>query len=153
MSFHLSEEKWAITNWNGVGGFEVRWQAMNAAEERKEIITTVQIRKCSYSISMERQEVVRVAKVSTWVEWNSAAKCFNWKIFLFPSPLHFSSLSLSNLLFEFASVMNAIKKSRLLLWPRTDSQSVVFQEKSQIILLNDPLNKRNFPSIAENVSI
>lgn len=35
-------------------GLRVRWQAVSAADTRKEIIAIVQIQKCSYSIAAGR---------------------------------------------------------------------------------------------------
>lgn len=51
MSFHLSRVEVELE----CSELKVRWQALNAAEERKEIITIVQIRECSYSILAGRK--------------------------------------------------------------------------------------------------
>lgn len=142
MSFHLSRVEWSES--------KVRWQALNAAEEGKEIITIVQILECSYSIFAGR-------KLGAWIGWRLklammsstsmervtfTAKRFNWKSFSIIVVRHIFSVELSMWRTELKQI--TIVRLRPIC-KLSHSSGDNFQIISEIQRwLNDPMNKRKF---------
>lgn len=124
MSLHLSAAELCAKGARRDGEKVFRWAGCELRrKQRKEIITTGQIRKCSYSISTQRLQgglfSVRVSPLRITAEgtgWSRAtSKCFNWKSF-------------ESLVADFCPDDDC-ERSRLLLWLQTDNHALICAPK------------------------